>query len=206
MNGLLSYLRQRVFILKRKWDRKTLRKPGFTVIANDCWGGELYHYFNLPYNTPFVGLYLMAPCFIRFLKNPDYYLSLELSFRQTSTYAEVEQTRAKHPIKFPVGVLDDIEIQFMHYKTEEEARQKWNRRKQRMNKNRIFVKFDGSKDGANDALIDEFDRLPYAKICLVNKPYPLASSAVFVPDWEQDGAKMFAKTMRVFNVKKWLNT
>lgn len=205
MNALLGYLKQQFFLLKRKIDRITLRNKDFTLFSNDCWGGELYHYFGLEYNTPFIGLYVMAPCYIKFLKNPDYYLNLELTFTKISKYPEVEEARSNFKNSFPVGVLEDVEIQFMHYNSEAEAVLKWNRRKQRINWDNIHVKFDGGKDGASNELIEEFDQLPYRKICLVSEPYTAISSAVYVPNWETDGAKMFPKTMRVFNIKKWLN-
>jgi uncharacterized protein (DUF1919 family) len=205
MKKLFFQLRYNYFLFKRKIDRRTLKNKDFTLFANDCWGGELYKYFDLEYNTPFIGLYVMAPCYLKFLKNPDYYLNLELSFTKESKYDEVELTRSNHPIKFPVGILGDIEIQFMHYKTEEEAALKWNRRKMRINRDNLFVKFDGSKDAATDSLIKDFDNLPYRKICIVNKSFPKIPSALKIPNWESDGAKMFLKTMKVFNIKNWLN-
>lgn len=205
MSALLGYLKQQFFLLKRKIDRFTLRNKDFTLFSNDCWGGELYQYFGLEYNTPFIGLYVMAPCYIKFLKNPDYYLNLELTFTQISKYPAVEEARSNFKNSFPVGVLDDIEIQFMHYNIEKEALLKWNRRKKRINWDNIYVKFDGGKDAATNELIEEFDQLPYRKLCLVPEPYTTISSAVYVPNWESDGAKMFPKTMKVFKIKKWLN-
>lgn len=205
MKSIISKLKHQYFLAKRKSDRILLKNKDFTLFSNDCWGGELYQYFGLEYNTPFIGLYVMAPCYIQFLKNPYYYLSLDLSFVQVSKYQEVELTRSKKVNRFPVGILDDIEIQFMHYSSEEEALEKWNRRKQRINKKNLFVKFDGSKDAATYHLVKEFDSLPYRKICILSKPIPEVSSAVYVSDWESDGAKMFYKTLQVFSIRKWLN-
>ena len=38
----------------------------------------------------------------------------------------------------PIGILDDIEVIFLHYKSEDEAYQKWNRRKERIVWDNIF--------------------------------------------------------------------
>jgi uncharacterized protein (DUF1919 family) len=205
MKSIISKLRHQYFLAKRKLDRLFLRNKDFSLFSNDCWGGELYQYFDLAYSTPFVGLYVMAPCYLKLLKNPKQYLGLSLSFAKVSKYEEVELTREKGTHKFPVGVLDDIEIQFMHYKSEEEAKSKWERRVSRINWDNIFVKIDGSKDCATYNLMKDFDSLSYSKICIVKDPQPSILSAVLVKDWENDGAKMFYKTNKVFSIRKWLN-
>ncbi|HRS53675.1 MAG TPA: DUF1919 domain-containing protein [Bacteroidales bacterium] len=192
--------------LIQKYNKWRLKNTNFTIFSNDCWGAEVYHYFNLAYNTPFIGLYLMAPCYIKFLKKPEYYLSKELYFTDTSKYEQVENSKKIKSKNFPTGVIDDIEIQFLHYESKEEAYQKWNRRKQRINFDNLFIKFDGNKDGANIQLIEEFDQLPYKnKICISNIKINNIQSLIYCPDWEKDGAIMFKKSIKYFNLIKWLN-
>ena len=41
----------------------------------------------------------------------------------------------------PVGILEDIELHFLHYNSEIEAKNKWNRRKKRINYSNILFKF-----------------------------------------------------------------
>lgn len=41
--------------------------------------------------------------------------------------------------KYPIGTLDDIKIFFMHYDSCEDALQKWEDRKKRVNPQKIFV-------------------------------------------------------------------
>ncbi|NVO85925.1 DUF1919 domain-containing protein [Hymenobacter terrestris] len=52
----------------RSIQQRRLINRNFTLFSNDCWGAEVYKYFNLPYNTPFVGLMVMAPCYVQFLQ------------------------------------------------------------------------------------------------------------------------------------------
>ena len=61
-------------------NKKRLKNNSFCIISNDCWGGELYAYFDVQYNTPFIGLYLMAPCYIKLLQNFEDYMQLDLNF------------------------------------------------------------------------------------------------------------------------------
>ena len=38
----------------------TLQNTNFSIISNNCWGGYVYQEQNLPYQSPFVGLFLYA--------------------------------------------------------------------------------------------------------------------------------------------------
>lgn len=61
------------------------------------------------------------------LKNIKYYLSgdISLQFVKESKYLEDFDNR------YPIALLDDVELHFLHYADETEARQKWDRRIQR---------------------------------------------------------------------------
>lgn len=106
-------------------DRQRLQNHDFVIISRNCWGGQVYQHLGLPYNTPFVGLYLFGPCYLKLLKDFDGYMAEDLTFVKSSRYYDDERP-------YPVGLLRDVEIHFEHYKDEEEARSKWNRRKARM--------------------------------------------------------------------------
>jgi len=34
----------------------------FSIISSNCVGAKIYQEFGLPYKTPFVGVFLFAPC------------------------------------------------------------------------------------------------------------------------------------------------
>jgi len=190
----------------QRYNKWKLKDNSFTIFSNDCWGAEVYHYYDLAYNTPFVGLYLMAPCYMKFLKDPESYLSMEFKFSKHSRYEQVERSRKIREKDFPTGILGDIEIQFLHYDDENEATEKWNRRKQRVNLDNLFVKFDAGKDGATDEIAIEFDNLAYKnKICLSDRKIDNVQSLVYCPDWEKDGAVMFKKSMKYFSISKWMS-
>jgi len=98
-------------------------KP-YCIISNNCYGLDYYKKQQIPYNTPFVGLFLYSDCYIRLLENFDEFMRLELTYCMFSKYGKTT---------YPVGNLGkDIEIHFLHYKTFQEASDKWKRRKARM--------------------------------------------------------------------------
>ena len=84
----------------------------FTIISNNCWGGFIYQYFGLKYNSPTIGLYIPGNDFVKFCSKLDYYLNQELIFIQWEQSRRYEQLKDKKP--YPIAKLDDIEIYFMH--------------------------------------------------------------------------------------------
>lgn len=153
-----------------------LKNRDFTIISNNCWAGFVYRRFNLPYQTPFLGLFLPAPCFIELLEDFENNMKKDLHFisvKESVYYAKINISGRVYPI----GVLGkNIEIHFLHYKTPEEAKETWNRRKKRINPNNMLVKF-AEMDCCNSELIKKFEKLPFKnKICFVVNDYDYLKS------------------------------
>jgi uncharacterized protein (DUF1919 family) len=72
--------------------------------------------------------------------------------------------------QYPVGVLDDIKIYFVHYKTKDEVVQKWNDRRRRVDFEKVCVIMT-DRDGFNEEILDRFLKLPYKKILFSAKDY-----------------------------------
>ena len=68
--------------IRAKHKRKKLKKTDFTIISNNFWwgGGIAYEEFNIPKQSPTVGLYFFADDYIKFLSRFEYYIGLELKF------------------------------------------------------------------------------------------------------------------------------
>lgn len=107
-------------------DKRSFGNKEFVIIANNCWGAEIYKRLDREYNTPFVGLFLYVEDYVRLLENFDTYMSYPLSFINSSKWFNQTPT-------YPIRLLNDIEIHFLHYKSNEEAQLKWTRRLTRMN-------------------------------------------------------------------------
>lgn len=159
---------QRPYYIRRFWNRKLIGKRNFTIISNNCWAGKTYQYLDMPYLSPTVGLYFFAEDYLRFVSNLRYYLSLDLRFisAEESRYADV--LRGRNQLHVPIGIIDDVEIVFLHYATAEEAEQKWNRRKKRVNYNDVFLKFSNMNLCTSDCM-KQFDRLPFENKFMLNK-------------------------------------
>ena len=89
-----------------------------------------------------------------------------------------EELEIRNQVCVPIGKLDDIEIIFLHYHSENEAREKWDRRKKRVNYEDIFLKFS-MMNLCTEIDLKNFDKLPMKnKIMLTNRPLPQYSCAI----------------------------
>ena len=165
--------------------RMKLNCPTPTIISNNCWAGHVCRFYGwLPYNTPTVGLYFFADGYIRFLRHMDHYLKQPLRIIpwQESKYADILEKRGDS--RAPVGMIGDVEIVFLHYHSAEEAIQKWERRKQRIDKNHLVVKFSEMNCCTYEHL-KAFDSLPYKhKLMFTKHRHPELKSAVYYRGYE----------------------
>ena len=115
------------FVNKAKWTSLKIDEP--VIVASDCTGGMLYHDLRKQFLSPTINMFFSASDFIRFLKNPDYYLGLDME--------EIKQNK----YDYPLAQLGDITLHLVHYKTVEEAQNKWRERAMR------FRKIGGGGDG-----------------------------------------------------------
>ena len=176
---VLNWIVSIPYYLHRTYCRYRLKGRRFTIISNNCWAGKLYQYLDMPYLSPTVGLYFFADDYLKFVKNLHYYLSLELKFisLQESKYCEELKKRKQENI--PIGILDDVEIVFLHYKTQQEAKEKWDRRKARINWDDVFIKFS-RMNGCTDEHLKEFDEIPFPNKFMLNiSKHPIYSSEVY---------------------------
>lgn len=129
--------------------RMTVDLSSTSFISMNCIGGIMYIDAKTQFMSPTVGLFFLPDDFIRFVDNLDYYLA------QVPVVTMGE--------KFPVGKIDDITINFMHYATPEEALNKWERRKRRINKENIFILMV-ERDGFTDENFEDFKKIKYPKL------------------------------------------
>lgn len=79
----------------------------------------------------------------------------------------------------PIGILDDVEIIFLHYSSNEEAKQKWEKRKERVNYENLIFKFS-EMNGCTKDHLTRFDELEASKkVAFVTRDYGLSSQCIF---------------------------
>lgn len=174
--------------IRNLWGRLRLRNRTITVISNDCWGGRMHKFYHLPFNSPFIGLFIPGPDYVRILETPQV-LDMPLRFVPISQSRYWDHLQSVGQTSHPLGLLgpENLEIHFLHYENEQVARQKWERRVKRIDWDNAIVKCS-DRDVFNEQVARRFDALPYPnKVCFTSRPYPGLKSVVYLPDYAGDG-------------------
>lgn len=153
-------------IVKKKVDFSEI-----SLISQNCIGGIIYHDANQKFLSPTVNLYILPKDFIKFVNNLDYYLSLTPKVEMGKDY--------------PIGTLGNIKINFMHYSSPEEAVEKWEERKQRINFNKIFV-IMVERDGFDDEDFKEFLEINYPKILFTRNEKYISDNSVYLKKFKNE--------------------
>ena len=184
------------------------QNKNFKIIANNCWGAENYKRAQIPYNTPFVGLYIYGPDYVDLLKDFPQCMQQSLKFSQTSQWR-------KDGVSYPIGYLSgNIEIHFLHYKTQQEALEKWNRRSERLLENfqidDCYFKFC-DRDAAKVEDLRAFHQLPFKnKISFGRQPLDGENAHIMIKEDDNgtvpDGIKLFNLSNKYVDIPHWINT
>ena len=147
--------------------RKQLASYEFSILCNNCIGGVFLHDAGKRFNSPLVNLSTTGEGFIKLLENPETFVNGGNDFKEYI-----------HPtIEHPHGILHGVTFNFVHYKTFEEAIDKWTSRGKRFIWDHVYVIATGH-DGMECAeLMEKFDKLPYKNKVMftINKwDYPWA--------------------------------
>ena len=164
---------------RKKLLKQNLKNKDFTIISNNCWGGAIYQKYGLEYRSPTVGLYILGHDFVKLCSDWERYMKLQLEFIPWESASYYHALKDKE--KYPVAKLGDIEIYFMHYRSEQEAAEKWYRRAKRINPEKMIFKLS-QREGCSKEDIEAFMALPQNnKVCFA---YDRVDGAIFVPELE----------------------
>lgn len=151
--------------------RNINKNKDFTLLTNNCLAGYIYHDLGLKFLTPTINLRISPRHFLAFIKDLKYYIE-----------KDVEEDKEANE-GYPVGIIpgDDnhslIKIFFQHYRTFEEAVNKWNERKKRINYDNLFVMWEFYDGIHKEELLEEFSKIDIPnKMVLTHKKHDLDCS------------------------------
>lgn len=109
---------------------------------------------------------------------------------------------------YPLGILDNkYELHFLHYTSQEDAKEKWLRRVGRMNFDYMIFKFSDG-DLFEDTMAKRFDDLPFKnKVCFSAKEFPDLKSVVTLGKFK-GGERVhdeWKNSKKEFDVAKFIN-
>ncbi len=148
----------------------SLVKDPVTILSDDCWGGYVYHDLCLPFTSPTVNIGWPVDQFCKFMLDPFYYLAQPLRMKREG---DVRKNL------YPVGVLGEgereVRLNLNHAPNFAYMKERWDRRRTRVNPNRIFVKLTLNQTqqcfrAVSDTWDEEqslaaFEQVTYPKVC-----------------------------------------
>lgn len=154
--------------LKKSFEKAQIGTP--TVLCDNCTAGMILHDFGVQFNSPTVNLYFDGTDFYDFAENLEFYIDRPV--------VQIENTNTdSNGTDYPMGKIEgdethkDIVIHFLHYHSFEEASSAWNRRKERMDRDNIFLMMTFLYEGRNEEKYRRAQALPYKnKVIFVNHP------------------------------------
>lgn len=165
--------------------------------------------FGLEYKTPTIGLYFYESDYVKFVSDIRKYLSEDLVFIKPSEsrfYRKLVEEFGEEKLVFPIAKILDIEVMFLHYKDKIEALEKWNRRKERINYEKILYKFSDRTDSSEE-IVRKFSQLDLPnKICFIKEKYENVDGIV-VKELKELPSGITEKdcTMKYIDIKSVLN-
>ena len=100
----------------------------------------------------------------------DYYLSQRIEYNGTASDDLIGE--------YPTGIIDDVKIRFVHYKTFNEAEDKWYKRIERINKDNVFAML--LTENAEKA--EQFDKIKgLRKVVFTDGDYGISSQVDLSP-------------------------
>ena len=154
-----------------KIEKKRLINTDFTILSQNCIGGVFYHDMGLRFTSPTINLFFTCPDFIKFVRNLEWYLNQELQM----TWGE----------KYPIGYLDDIAICFQHFDSCDEAKEKWEERKKRINRDKILILCTDMEE-FSDEIYEQWKHVPFPKVLFSAKKRN-SPDVIFFPEYAKNG-------------------
>ena len=181
-----------------------------TLITNNCWGGVIYNNYGMEFKSPTINLQILPEEFPDFCENLEWYMSKELT-----ECKRLNMWHRKHLInmfqeipKCPLGRIGDILVVFQHYESFEEAKEKWDERKKRVDYDSIGYLFH-VKDERYSEYAREFINLKLPNSVCITEDFSLEGAFRFdVPEGKDAFGAVDDCSRRLieqnFKIKDWL--
>ncbi len=141
--------------VRRRFDREHLED--ISIISTNCVGGEISYLLNLGFRSPFVNISMNRREFVQLASELKRYMELPLQVRKNENGS-------------CTGVLEGaglpaVTIHFPHDSSPVTVVRNWERRKSRINYDRLVLIVDDR--GLTEEDLELYDRIPaFRKICL----------------------------------------
>ncbi|MDB2357676.1 DUF1919 domain-containing protein [Opitutales bacterium] len=207
IKSMLKKIDRRINRWKFKRSIYKLKDTEFCIVSSTCVGSRIYQILNRQYNTPFVGLRIQPACFAKLVANFETYMATELTFAKVSKYPNHPNSR-RSDSPCPIGLLGgDVELQFIHYADEEEATEKWNKRKARMDYKKLYYILVIPDDCDQEIILQYTASEPQRKVCFHRQEELKMPSCIYIPSNNGHIGNFYSQYQRFvgrFDFAEWI--
>lgn len=181
-----------------KKNRERLCNKDFSIISSNCVGGVITHELGLKFLSPTINLYLFPKEYLKLIYNLQHYISCgEMT----------EDTSNSEKCGYPVGILEDIRLYFVHYSSFDEAKNKWYERCNRINWDNLYF-IMVQRDGCTNEDLLKFDDFPSNhKVVFTSSNRNDIKSSFFIPGSVSEKGEVIDLNQykNRFTGKRWLD-
>lgn len=156
-----------------------------TLITNNCWGGIIYNNYKMEFRSPTINLQILPEEFPDFCEHLKFYMKRELiEYKNLSYWHEdfLHHMFGEELPNCPLGLIGDIMVVFQHYETFDEAKELWNRRRDRIDYDSIGYMFH-VRDYTYSAPARDFIKLKLPNsVCATQEFYLDGAYSFHVPE------------------------
>ncbi len=146
--------------VRRRFDRERLQD--ISIISTNCVGGEISYLLDIGFRSPFVNISMDRKDFIQTVEHLKEYMELPIQISSVENGSCVGILKSDS--------LPAVTIRFPHDKDPERAAGNWERRKQRINYEKLVLITDDR--GVSEEDLKRLDAVPaFRKICLTAKDH-----------------------------------
>lgn len=163
-----------------------LRENTPSIFSPSCWGGITYNSLGLQFKSPLINMSIEHDEFLELVNSLPEYMEYELIFDSWGWEDVLKR-------EYPIMRCGDVRLHCNHYLTEEDARMAWERRKQRVNWDNIFV-MDFEED---QVYMHRFKDIPYKNKVLFTTFYDMSECSMYC-DWNAICTRVKSKQFGLF--------
>lgn len=187
-----------LFLRKIKLKNKKILNPDISIISNNCTGGIMYHDLGLRFNSPTINLYFNS------IEQFYYFCTHIYEYTKFGKFIESKKKEIKQNFQnAPIGILEcpnlpSLEIHFLHYKSFNDAVEKWNERCERINFDKIYIVIEATNSDAEKLSI--FKNFSYPVTAFTNKELelPFSFNMKFYKKYGTDDRHPILKLVNIF--------
>lgn len=168
-----------------------IKESNISIISRNCWAGICYNYLGLPFNSPFINMFLTDSDFNKLLNNFNHYMSILPAYEGEGYDVNMKK-------KYPIGRLEDILLHFNHYENWQRAYDSYKKRRERVNFDNLFF----VSSSLSETIAEEYDKMLYKhKIIFVPFSNTLKSNVQIKYKDEQNGVTIGMVSNKTANSK-----